>query len=112
MHADYTKIYFHNIQPISTAPIEITPAEVTAYLEKNGISIDAPTGPVTPITAFNQLTVSSELRRALNGFKEPTPIQACAWPALLSGNDVVGIAETGRRAFFLRVNVHSLIEAL
>jgi len=26
---------------------------------------------------------------------EPTPIQAVGWPIALSGNDVVGIAQTG-----------------
>ncbi|KAL9104697.1 MAG: hypothetical protein Q9163_000375 [Psora crenata] len=28
-------------------------------------------------------------------FKSPTPIQAAAWPHLLSGRDVIGVAETG-----------------
>ena len=29
------------------------------------------------------------------GFQAPTPIQAQAWPMVLSGHDVLGIAETG-----------------
>lgn len=30
-----------------------------------------------------------------NGFKKPTPIQSMCWPTLLSGNDLVGVAQTG-----------------
>ena len=29
------------------------------------------------------------------GYVRPTPIQAQAWPILLSGHDLVGIAQTG-----------------
>jgi len=29
------------------------------------------------------------------GFPAPTPIQAQGWPMALSGNDMVGIAQTG-----------------
>ena len=29
------------------------------------------------------------------GYVRPTPIQSQAWPILLSGNDLVGIAQTG-----------------
>ncbi len=29
------------------------------------------------------------------GYIQPTPIQSQAWPILLSGNDLVGIAQTG-----------------
>lgn len=29
------------------------------------------------------------------GFREPTPIQAQGWPMALSGQDVIGLAETG-----------------
>ncbi|KAH9963563.1 DEAD-domain-containing protein, partial [Russula dissimulans] len=48
-----------------------------------------------PITSFDALLIPDRLRAALSAFKEPTPIQACAWPPALSGSDVVGIAETG-----------------
>lgn len=50
---------------------------------------------MTPILSFNQLSIPDALRSAFAGFKEPTPIQACAWPPALEGKDVVGIAETG-----------------
>lgn len=82
-----------------------TPEEVSSYLASNSISIESPGAPVVPVLSFDQLAISSKLRQALEGFKQPTPIQACAWPALLAGHDVVGIAETGRCACF---SLHAL----
>lgn len=32
---------------------------------------------------------------AKQGFKIPSPIQCQAWPVLLSGEDMIGIAQTG-----------------
>ncbi|KAG8923331.1 RNA-dependent ATPase [Tulasnella sp. 418] len=75
--------------PTTTTP---TPSEISAYLSKHSITIS---GDAVPVLSFDQLTLHPKLRAALNGFKEPTPIQACAWPALMNGKDVIGIAETG-----------------
>lgn len=69
--------------------------DIDAFLQKNSITIHGTT-PLTPILAFDDLDIPDSLRIAFNGFKEPTSIQACAWPAALAGQDVVGIAETGR----------------
>jgi ATP-dependent RNA helicase RhlE len=46
---------------------------------------------------FEDLNINSPLLNALNdlGFTEPTPIQAKAYPTIMSGRDVVGIAQTG-----------------
>jgi ATP-dependent RNA helicase RhlE len=46
---------------------------------------------------FEELNINSPLLNALNdlGFTEPTPIQAKAYPTIMSGRDVVGIAQTG-----------------
>ncbi|KAG8833138.1 RNA-dependent ATPase [Serendipita sp. 399] len=66
--------------------------DVEGFLKKNAISIH---GDVAPILSFSQLDVSDNLKQCLATFKEPTPIQACSWPPLLAGKDVVGIAETG-----------------
>jgi ATP-dependent RNA helicase DBP3 len=68
-------------------------AQIQDFLSKNSITIH---GEVTPILSFSQLDIPNELRQSLQAFKEPTPIQACSWPPLLAGRDVVGIAETGR----------------
>ncbi|KAG8789669.1 RNA-dependent ATPase [Serendipita sp. 397] len=65
---------------------------IEEYLKKNTVTIH---GDATPILSFSQLVISDNLKQCLANFKEPTPIQACSWPPLLAGKDVVGIAETG-----------------
>lgn len=42
---------------------------------------------------FNYPEILSEIEKA--GFQTPTPIQTQAWPVLLSGEDLIGIAQTG-----------------
>lgn len=46
---------------------------------------------------FEHLGISMQLHNAVDelGFDQPTPIQAEAYPVILSGKDVVGIAQTG-----------------
>ncbi len=46
---------------------------------------------------FRTLGISDELIRSLNdmGFEEPTPIQEQAIPAVVSGSDLIGQAQTG-----------------
>ena len=75
-------------------------SDIEAFLQKNEITLTIPDGGaiVTPILSFSQLDVHPKLCAAFDGFKEPTPIQACSWPPALEGRDVVGIAETGRCA--------------
>jgi len=49
------------------------------------------------MTTFKDLNLSKQLLNALNdiGFDMPTPIQEKAFPVIMSGKDVVGIAQTG-----------------
>ena len=46
---------------------------------------------------FESLGLSDKLLRAINneGYESPTPVQALAIPLLLSGRDVLGVAQTG-----------------
>lgn len=46
---------------------------------------------------FKDLTLSEEVQKALNemGFEEATPIQSMAIPHVLSGEDIIGQAQTG-----------------
>jgi ATP-dependent RNA helicase RhlE len=46
---------------------------------------------------FDQLNLSTPLRNAIDdlGFERPTPIQLESFPVILSGKDMVGIAQTG-----------------
>ncbi|CAF9935940.1 RNA-dependent ATPase [Imshaugia aleurites] len=67
------------------------------FLSTNFITISDPASTnLRPITKFSHLpshtTTSSSPFAA---FKTPTPIQSAAWPFLLSGRDVIGVAETG-----------------
>lgn len=50
-----------------------------------------------PITTFEEAGFPEYLERELlkMNFAAPTPIQAQAWPLVMSGCDVVGVAETG-----------------
>ena len=52
-------------------------------------------GQFHPVFNFSQLGFKSNIMEAVKDFKEPTPIQAAAWPVIASGRDTIGIAETG-----------------
>ena len=56
-----------------------------------------PTEVFKPRYAFNDLEIHTLLKRAIEsrGFATPTPIQDQAIPAILSGKDVIGLANTG-----------------
>jgi ATP-dependent RNA helicase DBP3 len=80
------------VQPAPTA----SSSDVSAFLKRNNISLSAPITPILTFDALSSTCTPPKLQQILKGkFKEPTPIQACTWPAALDGKDVVGIAETG-----------------
>ncbi|KAI4472749.1 hypothetical protein M0802_016526 [Mischocyttarus mexicanus] len=66
----------------------------------------------SPITTFNQAfrnypEILKEIKK--QGFRKPSPIQCQAWPILLSGKDMIGIAQTGTGktlAFLLPALIH------
>ncbi|THH12171.1 hypothetical protein EW145_g170 [Phellinidium pouzarii] len=95
---------------VSTTKLSIhSESEISSYLSEHAITINygssaQPGGSVStvpnslkPILSFHELSsrIHPSLQSALSSFKNPTPIQACSWPAILEGRDVVGIAETG-----------------
>lgn len=83
-------------EPTPSASISILTTflpEHNAYLSAQGITLSPSLYP--PILSIPALPVSSAIQTFLQRFKQPTPIQACAWPPLLAGRDVVGVAETG-----------------
>lgn len=65
-----------------------------------------------PCTKFehafhNYPEILDEIKKA--GFEKPSPIQCQAWPELLSGEDLIGIAQTGTGktlAFLLPALIH------
>ncbi|XP_017864054.1 PREDICTED: ATP-dependent RNA helicase p62-like [Drosophila arizonae] len=86
-----------------------SPEEVAAYRSQHQITVRgmAP----NPIRSFDETCFPdycmNEIRR--QRYIEPTPIQAQAWPIVLSGNNLVGIAKTGSGktlAFILPAIVH------
>ena len=76
----------------------LSQSDIDDFLSTNFITISDPVSShnLRPITKFSQLpthTMTSSSPFAT--FKSPTPIQSAAWPFLLSGRDVIGVAETG-----------------
>ena len=52
-----------------------------------------------------------EIRK--QGFEKPSPIQSQAWPVLLNGEDLIGIAQTGTGktlAFLLPAMIHTELQ--
>jgi len=89
------------VEALNTPTNVPSPAEIDAYLEKHSVTIHTQDSEkVIPAISFGQLDIPSELRSALTGFKEPTPVQACTWPPAMQGRDVIGIAETGRQVSY------------
>ncbi|KAH1014464.1 hypothetical protein HUJ05_012325 [Dendroctonus ponderosae] len=93
---------FYQEHPEVTA---MTEEEVEAFrLENNNIVVDRTfqtenSRPVPkPVKTFehafhNYPEILDEIRKA--GFEKPSPIQSQCWPVLLSGEDLIGIAQTG-----------------
>ena len=72
--------------------------EIDSFLSSNFITISDPSSsqPLRPIISFSHLPDTVLPKPSpFAAFKNPTPIQSAAWPFLLSGRDVIGVAETG-----------------
>ena len=72
-------------------------SDIDMFLATSFITITDPTSStlLRPIVNFSQLPESCTKISPFTNFKTPTPIQSAAWPFVLSGRDVVGVAETG-----------------
>ena len=72
-------------------------SDIDSFLSANFISITDPSSamPLRPIIKFSHLPKNILAHSLFTNFKAPTPIQAAAWPFLLSNRDVIGVAETG-----------------
>nr|A6SCT6.1 RecName: Full=ATP-dependent RNA helicase dbp3 [Botrytis cinerea B05.10] len=74
-------------------------SEIDSFLTTHFITITDPlstSATLRPLTKFDYLPITDPAQRApFKDFKAPTPIQAAAWPFLLAGRDVIGVAETG-----------------
>ncbi|KAK8125537.1 uncharacterized protein PG998_001296 [Apiospora kogelbergensis] len=98
---DYTKL---NLDPIRknfwVEPAELsemTEAElVDLRLELDGIKVSGKEVP-KPVQKWSQCALSRKTLDIVHelGFDKPTPIQMQAFPAIMSGRDVIGMAKTG-----------------
>lgn len=75
----------------------LSDSKVKEYLEAKMIHVETPDSTeFRPIMEFDQLpSVVGTQSKLFKGFKEPTPVQSAAWPYLLNGQDVIGVAQTG-----------------
>ena len=71
------------------------PAGRAAFVRRPGHSADLMKVP--QLTSFTDLKLNPALLKALDGegYTSPTPIQAQAIPLIMSGRDLLGIAQTG-----------------
>ncbi|EJT97985.1 DEAD-domain-containing protein [Dacryopinax primogenitus] len=90
----------------SEATGQRTMHDVDAFLKENEMTIrlgngHEPGGATElrkPVLTFEELEcIPQELHNTLRktGFPTPTPIQAQTWPIVLSGKDLIGVAQTG-----------------
>jgi len=70
-------------------------AEVAHFKATKAVKIE--NCDLRPVTSFEESGLPEDLKTSLQtaGFDGPTPIQSVGWPIVLSGRDVVGIAQTG-----------------
>ena len=93
--ADF-KFYQGNIQGSSTNSIQSSDPAVQQFLHEHQITLIGERIP-DPMLEFSSLKAPEGVHRCFQdlGFQKPTSIQSLAWPIILSGRDLVGIAKTG-----------------
>ncbi|EZG48272.1 DEAD-box RNA helicase [Gregarina niphandrodes] len=100
-----------NFYKISPATEALTPDQVDSFRREHEMRVVG--AEVKPVLGFEDAGFPEEYNDRLYraGFKQPSPIQSQAWPILLSGHDMIGIAETGSGktlAFLMPAVVHIL----
>ncbi|CAK72029.1 unnamed protein product (macronuclear) [Paramecium tetraurelia] len=80
-------------------PIVSQTRQVEEFLKENAISFKTPDGklPVDPFLTWESINLPLKIKNVIDElkFRNPTPIQSVVFPLILSGNDVIGVAETG-----------------
>lgn len=92
-YESYRKNFYVEVPELA----KMSPEEVIAYRsELEGITVKGKGCP-KPIKTWVQCGVSMKILSALkkHSYEKPTPIQAQAIPAIMSGRDLIGIAKTG-----------------
>eukprot|EP01118_Nematostelium_gracile_P014071 TRINITY_DN5414_c0_g1_i1.p1 TRINITY_DN5414_c0_g1~~TRINITY_DN5414_c0_g1_i1.p1 ORF type:complete len:610 (-),score=193.78 TRINITY_DN5414_c0_g1_i1:24-1853(-) len=70
-----------------------TQTEVDQFRQENEMTVNGSN--CKPIRTFAESGFPEDMLVCCKSFAKPTPIQSQCWPIILSGNDIVGIAETG-----------------
>ena len=88
----YEKCFYNEHPDI----LSLSPIQVIDLQQKLGIRVSG-ASPPKPVSSFAHFGFDEHLLKAIrkSEFAQPTPIQAQAIPALLSGRDAIGIAKTG-----------------
>ncbi|TKS83127.1 putative ATP-dependent RNA helicase DDX46 [Collichthys lucidus] len=92
-YESYRKNFYVEVPELA----RMTQEDVNAFrLELEGITVKGKGCP-KPIKTWVQCGVSMKILSAMkkHGYEKPTPIQAQAIPAVMSGRDLIGIAKTG-----------------
>uniref|UniRef100_A0A3Q3WR86 Probable ATP-dependent RNA helicase DDX46 n=1 Tax=Mola mola TaxID=94237 RepID=A0A3Q3WR86_MOLML len=92
-YESYRKNFYVEVPELA----KMTQEDVNAFrLELEGITVKGKGCP-KPIKTWVQCGVSMKILSALkkHSYEKPTPIQAQAIPAIMSGRDLIGIAKTG-----------------
>ncbi|KAL1514231.1 hypothetical protein ABEB36_003519 [Hypothenemus hampei] len=104
-HPDVTNMSDEEVQRFR---LENNKIVVNRTFDKEGEDKPIPKPVKTFAQAFhNYPEILEEIKKA--GFEKPSPIQCQAWPVLLSGEDLIGIAQTGTGktlAFLLPALIH------
>ena len=74
----------------------LSPVQIIDLRNKLGVRVAGAQAP-KPVSSFGHFNLDEPLMKAIRKaeFSQPTPIQAQAIPALLSGRDCIGVAKTG-----------------
>ncbi|KAI1623621.1 ATP-dependent RNA helicase [Exophiala viscosa] len=76
----------------------VSQTEIDEFFKSQSVQIADPLKKdLRPILAFSHLPteLSAQFSTIFSSFEKPSSIQSSAWPFLLSGRDLVGVAETG-----------------
>lgn len=86
------KSYYHELENIT----QLSEEQIDEIRWQNGIEIQGEDCP-KPITSFKDLNLPPELQQYLvdKGYISPTAIQMQALSCVMSGRDIIGLAETG-----------------
>lgn len=89
--------YSHLQPPLPRAPADSFVTRITEIkLEQEGPIR------IIPVMSFDEAKLHPAMAKnvQLSGYKVPTPIQKYCIPAIGSGHDVIGIAQTGKTTCF------------